>query len=136
MEKNPTFLLVVAGALRNSNGLWLMHRRPSHKHHGGLWEFPGGKVEVGETPQEALIRELEEELSITIQPPAIEAAGFAEDHSRAGAPGVVVMLYTVDAWKGVPVAMEGGQLDWLEPQEIMKLRRPPADIALCEKMFG
>ena len=62
VENIPTWTCVVALALRDGKGRWLMHRRPADKHHGGLWEFPGGKVETGETPRNALVRETEEEL--------------------------------------------------------------------------
>ena len=79
MEKNPTFILVVAGALQRQDGLWLMHKRPAHKHHGGLWEFPGGKVEVSETKAEALIRELVEELGITAVLDSDNPVAQAED---------------------------------------------------------
>ena len=64
VENIPTWTCVVALALRDGKGRWLMHRRPADKHHGGLWEFPGGKVETGETPRNALVREIEEELGL------------------------------------------------------------------------
>jgi 8-oxo-dGTP diphosphatase len=94
VENIPTWTCVVALALRDGKGRWLMHRRPADKHHGGLWEFPGGKVETGETPRNALVREIEEELGLVIEPAACAPVGFAEETSGEGRPPIVIMLYT------------------------------------------
>ena len=77
MENLPTVMLVVAAALRGKDGRWLMHRRPPGKDHAGLWEFPGGKVEDGESAPAALVREMAEETNIAL-------------HSHALAPGVFI----------------------------------------------
>ena len=66
MENIPTWQLVVAAALQRGDSQWLMHKRPAGKHHGGLWEFPGGKVENGENPPLSLVRELNEELGLDL----------------------------------------------------------------------
>ena len=108
VENIPTWTCVVALALRDGKGRWLMHRRPADKHHGGLWEFPGGKVETGETPRNALVREIEEELGLVIEPAACAPVGFAEETSGEGRPPIVIMLYT-SVWDGSGMgALEGG----------------------------
>ena len=84
VENIPTWTCVVALALRDGKGRWLMHRRPADKHHGGLWEFPGGKVETGETPRNALVREIEEELGLVIEPAANQPLGGEERALRVG----------------------------------------------------
>lgn len=127
---------VVAGALRASDGRWLMHRRPFEKHHGGLWEFPGGKVEPTETPVESLVRELREELGIEIYAGDCAPVGFAEEAAREGAAPIVILLYRIERWQGKPAALEGGSLDWLTPAEISRLEMPPLDIALAARLFG
>ncbi|WP_427969622.1 (deoxy)nucleoside triphosphate pyrophosphohydrolase [Altererythrobacter sp.] len=140
MENNPTWQAVVAGALRDSQGRWLMHRRPLEKHHGGLWEFPGGKVDPGESPEEALIRELHEELGIVIAPGVSTPAGFAQEsraeHTDWIRKPIVILLYTIEDWTGEPFAHEGGAIDWFVPAEIEQLARPPLDIALCRHLFA
>lgn len=136
LEKNPTAMLVVAGALRRSDGLWLMHRRPEGKQHGGLWEFPGGKVEDAEKPPEALIRELQEELGITIVIDTPEPVANAEETSPSGLIRILMQLYTSRDWFGEPQALEGGQINWFEPAEIRKLPKPPLDVALAEQLFA
>lgn len=114
-----------------------MHRRPPHKHHGGLWEFPGGKVEAGEEPQNALIRELEEELGISCRRGDLHAETFAEETPREGRPTIVILLYSLDAWRGEPMALEdGAELDWFIPADIEMLDKPPLDTMLTKRLFG
>jgi len=111
VENIPTWTCVVALALRDGKGRWLMHRRPADKHHGGLWEFPGGKVETGETPRNALVREIDEELGLVIEPAACAPVGFAEETSGEGRPPIVIMLYT-SVWDGSGMGtLEGGEID-------------------------
>lgn len=125
-------MLVVAGALAGSDGRWLMHRRPDQKHHGGLWEFPGGKVERAEIPVKALLRELHEELGIGICAPVC----FAEDDGQFSAQPIVILLYTVRCWTGIPRALEGGRIDWFDPGGIIELEKPPLDRQLAGQLFG
>ncbi|XUU59746.1 (deoxy)nucleoside triphosphate pyrophosphohydrolase [Erythrobacter sp. HA6-11] len=134
MEKNPTEMLVVAGALRAKSGLWLMHRRPAEKHHGGLWEFPGGKVEPGEAPENALIRELEEELDILIEAVDLALAGEAASPRDHVQPGIVIQLYTCGNWERVPNPQEGGSVAWFTFNEMRGLPKPPLDEALLEQL--
>ncbi len=126
---------VVAGALRGVDGRWLMHKRPLEKHHGGLWEFPGGKVESLETPRNALIRELREELGISIEICHCIPAGFAQEDETSAAEPIVILLYTIASWDGIPAALEGGEVDWFTPDEIADLAKPPLDIALARQLF-
>lgn len=126
---------VVAGALSREGGLWLMHRRPEDKHHGGLWEFPGGKVEASEMPVQSLVRELAEELGIAVREQDCIPAGFAESDGGSGGVRLVILLYTVGAWKGEPQALEGGAVGWFTPAESRALPKPPLDIALAQRLF-
>ncbi|MBX7480978.1 (deoxy)nucleoside triphosphate pyrophosphohydrolase [Qipengyuania qiaonensis] len=135
MAKNPTWTCVVALALNDHGGKWLMHRRPADKHHGGLWEFPGGKVENGETPRVALVREIREELGIALGWETISPVTFAEEVPVAGRNGIVILLYKA-AWDGTAVqALEGGEVAWFTPQEIAGLAKLPLDIELAQHLF-
>ena len=119
MEKIPTWQLVVAGALQRDDGAWLMHKRPDHKHHGGLWEFPGGKVESDENPRESLARELMEELGIGVNPADLAAENFAEEDYSSSERPIVILLYTLRSWTGFPAALEGGEVQWFAPEQIV-----------------
>ncbi|MEM7701055.1 MAG: (deoxy)nucleoside triphosphate pyrophosphohydrolase [Pseudomonadota bacterium] len=134
MTSSP--LWVVAGALQRQDQMWLMHRRPIEKHHGGLWEFPGGKVEPYEMPQESLIRELREELGIAVHPASITPVTFAQSDAGIDQPAIVILLYKVTHWDGEPQALEGGAVDWLDPVSISSLPKPPLDSQLCARLFA
>ena len=135
LEKIPTWICVAALALRDDRGRWLMHRRPLHKHHGGLWEFPGGKVEPGERPREALVREIQEELGLSLASHAVQPVAFADEDETRGTKPIVIMLYS-SAWDGSPVAaLEGGEIAWFRPREIDMLPKPPLDIELSRGLF-
>lgn len=126
---------VVAGALTGPDATWLMHRRPLDKAHGGLWEFPGGKVEGSEMPQESLCRELHEELGIVIAPSNCAPACFAEEARKEGSRPIVLLLYTITDWIGSPQALEGEAIGWFTAQEIAKLEKPPLDERLAAQLF-
>lgn len=136
MDQKPIWIAVSALALHGGDGRWLMHRRPPEKHHGGLWEFPGGKVESGELPDGALEREIHEELGIAIRRDRLQPVSFAQSAPQGNAPGIVILLYRTDHWTGEPHALEGGEIAWLKPEEIALLPKPPLDVALCEALFG
>lgn len=127
---------VVAGALSDSEGMWLMHKRPLEKHHGGLWEFPGGKVEETEIPSESLVRELHEELGIVVEAKNCCPAGFAEERDAFGPRRIVILLYTIADWIGSPQALEGEEVGWFTPEEIAQLSKPPLDEQLASRLFG
>lgn len=127
MANNPTWIAVVAAAMRDAEGRILMQRRPAGKEHGGLWEFPGGKVEPGETPRDALVRELNEELTIGADGASAAPLAFAESAPTNGRPGIVILLYDVTAWTGEPVPEPGSAIGWYAPESIGELPLPPLD---------
>lgn len=129
-------MAVVAAALRRPDGRWLTHRRPEGKHHAGLWEFPGGKVERYEMPRDSLVRELAEELGIACRAEDFVPAGFAESEGEGGARGLVILLYTCSDWQGEPAALEGGAVGWFTPAEALALAKPPLDVALAARLFS
>lgn len=136
LTNNPTWQCVVAAAFLRGDGRYLMHRRPPHKQHGGLWEFPGGKVEYGEEPVNALIRELVEELGVTVGAAALRPKAFAQSKVSPDRTSVVILLYTLSEWLGEPRALEhGATIAWWTPTEISSLPRPPLDVALCRSLF-
>ncbi|MBX7526541.1 (deoxy)nucleoside triphosphate pyrophosphohydrolase [Qipengyuania vesicularis] len=126
---------VVALALTDGAGRWLMHRRPEEKHHGGLWEFPGGKVEIGENPPQALIREIGEELGIALSPADLAPVGFAQESFESSARPIVILLYRCARWEGEPQALEGGAVGWFTPEEVASLDKPPLDVSLAGALF-
>ena len=130
MQKIPTLIPVVAAALLDGNGRVLMQQRRLSKQHGGLWEFPGGKVEAGETLDMALVRELREELGITIDAASIEPLAFA---ARPGEP-VVVMLYTCAGWQGEPQCLDAEAIGWFTLAELPALPMPPLDVPLAQAL--
>lgn len=136
LEKIPTWKLVVAGALQRNDGCWLMHKRPLNKHHGGLWEFPGGKVELAETPVNALIRELEEELDIAVEPADCLPAAFAQEPLELSQRPLVILLYKISSWAGHPKACEGGEVAWYSSDVVHSLSKPPLDVELAKSLFA
>ena len=136
MTNNPTLLLVVAAAFHRKDGRWLMHRRPADKQHGGLWEFPGGKVEIDESPKEALVREVGEELGIVVEPAELKPLGFAQSDQNDSENPIVILLYRIEDWTGDAQALEGGEVEWFHPAEIQNLDKPPLDCDLVQQLFG
>lgn len=118
-------LLVVAAALIDVDGRVLVTQRPEGKALAGLWEFPGGKVERGETPEAALIRELREELGVETQESCLAPLTFA---SHGYAHGHLLMpLYAIRRWAGAPQGREGQALRWVTVRDLAALPMPPAD---------
>jgi 8-oxo-dGTP diphosphatase len=135
LEKNPTTLFVVAAALTNQDGEILLQKRPAGRQMAGLWEFPGGKVEEGESPESALIRELEEELGVVITGSDVVPFTFASEPLEDR--HLLLLLYRCTQWAGEPKALDGQELCWLKPQEMHSLPMPPADkplVAALEKI--
>lgn len=123
----PT-LLVAAAALIDPDGRVLMATRPPGKSMSGLWEFPGGKVHAGETPEAALVRELAEELGIDVGESCLAPLAFAShDYDTFH---LLMPLYAVRQWKGSPRPLEGQGLTWVRPNRMQSLPMPPADIPL------
>lgn len=126
--KNADLLHVVAAALIDGDGRLLVQQRPAGKPMAGLWEFPGGKVEVGETPEAALIRELHEELGIEVAQADLTPAVFASE--PLGARHLLLLVYLCRTWVGVPTAHHAAALQWVQPAELHGLDMPPADAPL------
>ncbi|WP_337191074.1 (deoxy)nucleoside triphosphate pyrophosphohydrolase [Qipengyuania vulgaris] len=136
LENNPTWMPVVALALEDGEGRWLMHKRPKHKHHGGLWEFPGGKVELNETPTNALVREIEEELAVVLPPDTLVPEAFAQQEPAKHECPIVILLYNCRLPGCDPRSMEGGEVGWFTPKEIDALDKPPLDQDLARSLFA
>ena len=133
MESNPTWLAVVALALRDESGRLLLQRRPDHKHHGGLWEFPGGKVEPLESPRLALVREIAEELGIRIEPELL-VPGLMADEGAGGR--VVLFLYSAESWRGTITPHEGQEWGWFTRPDACLLPLAPMDRDLLARLPG
>lgn len=118
-------VLVAACALVDGDGRVLLAKRPKGRPLAGLWEFPGGKVEVGETPEQALIRELKEELSIDVSQVCLAPFTFAS-HAYPDF-HLLMPLYVCRRWKGDVVAMEGQELAWVRAVRLGDYEMPPAD---------
>ena len=121
-------LLVAAIALVDADGRVLIAQRPKGKHLEGLWEFPGGKLHDGETPEGALIRELNEELGIDVEHTCLAPLSFAS-HDY-GEFHLLMPLYVCRVWSGVPRGREGQQLKWVRPSKLTDWPMPPADAPL------
>ncbi|ESQ85958.1 NTP pyrophosphohydrolase [Asticcacaulis sp. AC466] len=118
-------VLVVAAALVDSDGRVLIAQRPDGKQLAGLWEFPGGKVEPGETPENALIRELEEELGIVVKTACLAPFVFAS-HTYDDF-HLLMPLYLIRRWEGEPEAKEHKAIKWVRPNDMRAYPMPPAD---------
>lgn len=130
MTKKMVF--VVAAALIDGEGRVLLARRPEGKAMAGLWEFPGGKLEAGETPEAALCRELQEELQIEAEENDLKPFSFASfDYPDFH---LFMPLYILVSWKGEPVPLEGQAFDWVRPSDLASYPAPPADIPLFEAL--
>lgn len=125
-------LLVAAAALIDEAGRVLAQQRPAGKGHGGLWEFPGGKLEPGETPEAALARELAEELGVVVAPEDMTPLSFASE--AAGEQHLLLLLYVIRRWRGEPQALEAAQMRWVGMDELEVLPMPPADRPLVEAL--
>jgi 8-oxo-dGTP diphosphatase len=129
-------LSVVAAAMCDNNGRWLLQKRPAGKRHAGLWEFPGGKVEPSETPYQALVRELNEELTITVTEDDWPVVATSGAEPGEGEPAVVITLYRVERWAGEPACEPGAQLGWFTRGEVAGLALPPLDRDLAGQLFA
>ena len=119
-------LPVVAVALTDAMGRVLLAQRPAEKEHAGLWEFPGGKIEPGESPEAALVRELREELGVTVAPDALEPLTFSS--ANRGERHLLLLLYRCTDWQGEPRALDAAAVRWVIPEALADFDMPPADV--------
>ncbi len=126
-------ILAAAVALVDADGRVLVSKRPPGKPLAGLWEFPGGKVEAGERPETALIRELKEELAIDVTEVCLAPLTFASHVYQDF--HLLMPLYVCRRWKGLVRAAEGQELRWVKPLKLRELAMPPADIPLIPHLI-
>lgn len=124
MEKNPT-MTVAAAALVDGEGRVLLQRRAADRHMAGLWEFPGGKLEPGEVPEAALVRELREELGIEAEAADLAPAAFATAPLERR--HLILLLYICRKWRGDPQPLDAAELKWVRPDQMLTEEMPPAD---------
>jgi 8-oxo-dGTP diphosphatase len=128
---NP-LLLITAVALIDDERRVLVQLRPEGKPLAGLWEFPGGKVEPGEVADAALVRELQEELSIDVQKGDLEPFTFACEPLEERQ--LLLLLYLCRTWSGVPKPLVASKLKWCRFDELVQLAMPPADVPLLKQL--
>ena len=126
-------VLVAACALVDADGRVLIAQRPEGKSMAGLWEFPGGKVEKGERPEESLIRELKEELDINVKEDCLAPLTFAS-HVYPDF-HLLMPLYVCRRWEGTVTAKEGQKLAWVRPNRLRDYEMPPADVPLVSHLM-
>lgn len=124
VETFDTLFVVAAAMIRD--GRVLVQRRPAGKPLADLWEFPGGKVDPGESPEAALARELAEELGIVVDPAALSPLTFASEPLAQR--HLVLLLYRLDRWQGEPEARHASALCWADAADLRALAMPPADL--------
>ena len=126
-------LVVSAVALIDQDGRVLLAQRPKGKSMAGLWEFPGGKVEISETPEAALVRELEEELGINTWKSCLAPLTFAS-HAYDDF-HLLMPLFVCRKWEGIPIARENQALKWVKKQDLRSYKMPAADIPLVPILY-
>ncbi|HSG33295.1 MAG TPA: (deoxy)nucleoside triphosphate pyrophosphohydrolase [Sphingomonadaceae bacterium] len=136
LKNIPTEILVVAAAVTNERGELLLQKRGPNGRHAGLWEFPGGKVEIGETPENALVRELEEELGVRIDSRYLEKFGSASEAAAGGYPAIVMILYKTGILPGEPVARQQQEWGWFDRDRARQLPMPAVDLELLAELAG
>ena len=120
--------LVVSIALIDNNDQILLSKRPEEKHLSGYWEFPGGKVEKNESPENAIIREVKEELNVDINNKCIAPLSFSEfDYKEFQ---LLLLLYVCRRWEGEPQSMENNEIKWVKANMLRQYKMPPADDTL------
>lgn len=126
-------MVVVAARITDSAGRVLLQQGLPGKPHAGLWEFPGGKVEQGELPRSALVREVAEELGLSLVAATLSPDGFAEELDEQGDKALVLILYKCSDWSGSPRGLEGQAWGWFTPAEAAQLPLAAMDRALMNR---
>lgn len=136
MTRIPTAVRVVAIALIDAKGRVLLQKRRAGGRHGGLWEFPGGKVEPGETPESALVREIAEELGIVVALADLRAEGeeAEEPAPHSDRTCLVLKLYRCARWSGEPRCLDAEAIGWFTPAEAAILAVPPLDLPFIARL--
>jgi 8-oxo-dGTP diphosphatase len=127
---------VVAAAIMDAAGGVLLQKRRAGGEHGGLWEFPGGKIEPGESPEAALSREIEEELGVVLDTSSVALVDFACDSvSHAGhGPCYVILLYLCREWSGELRCLAGEEIGWFTLDSLADMEMPPLDVPLARAL--
>ncbi len=129
---NETPLTVVAAALLKNDGTVLIQRRPAGTDLAGHWEFPGGKIENGETPEQALVRELAEELGLVVDQADLFPMGFATGWSKSRP--LILLLFGAKQWQGEAVALHASEFAWIDVDALKSLPMPDADVPLIAQL--
>jgi 8-oxo-dGTP diphosphatase len=127
-------LLVAACALVDTDGRVLIAERPAGRSMAGMWEFPGGKIEPGERPEDTLIRELHEELGISVKEACLAPLTFAS-HTYSEF-HLLMPLYVCRRWDGIVSGREGQRLAWVKPNRLKDYEMPPADVPLISHLIS
>ncbi len=127
-------LLVTAGALIDRDGRILLAKRPEDKPMAGLWEFPGGKLQDNETPEAALVRELNEELGVDTQTSCLAPIGFSSIATQNH--HLLLFLFICRKWSGIALGREKQTLKWVKPEDLLNYEMPKADIPLAAQLKG
>lgn len=130
IKKRPTWIPVATGFIKK-NGLVLVGQRPEGHSLAGQWEFPGGKIELGENPEQALKRELREELGIEAE---VGALRHSHTHSY-GDRGILILFFDVQLWKGEPKSQHHTELKWIDPKELAQMEIPEANRKILPKLL-
>ena len=125
---HKNLVIVASIAIIDANDQILIAKRPNKKHLSGFWEFPGGKVEKGESPENALVREVKEELNIDINNKCIAPLTFSEFNYENF--HLLLLLYVCRRWEGEPMSMEKNEIKWVKANTLRQYKMPPADDSL------
>jgi len=128
----PRLLLVAACALIDQEKRVLIAQRPAGKPMAGLWEFPGGKIEEGETPEDTVIREMFEELSVKVTKPCLAPLSFTSHNYQEF--HILMPLFICRRWEGIPVPREAQQVKWVRANRLRDFQMPPADETLISHL--